>query len=83
MCKGTGRTTDWDFYLQDVYLHFANEGGRDVALSRCLLKLNTAHFIAMSDNALAAHSKSGKRAPKGKGRSSAHTSLLSSELIEL
>ena len=44
MRKGTS-TSDWNFYLKDIYIHFNNSEGKDIALSRCRLKLRTQNFF--------------------------------------
>ena len=63
MKKGSYRCTDWDFYLKDVYIHFNSPTGKDITLSRCLLKLKTKHFI--TDNE---HNSMGTKKKKSKNK---------------
>ena len=63
MKKGGYRCTDWDFYLKDVYIHFNSPTGKDITLSRCLLKLKTKHFI--TDNE---HNSMGLKKKKSKNK---------------
>ena len=44
------KCSNWEFYLRDVYIHFMSEGGTDLALPRCKLKMATSHFLAPSDS---------------------------------
>lgn len=50
LTKGTVKCSKWEFYLRDVYIHFMGEGGTDLALPRCKLKMATSHFIAPVDS---------------------------------
>jgi hypothetical protein len=41
MKKSTMRVSSWEFYLRDVYMHFHGINGKDLALPRCFLKLDS------------------------------------------
>lgn len=57
MLKGSNKTTDWEFFLKGVYMHFTGHGGKDLALPRCLVKFGTGQFIAVPDAICAANMK--------------------------
>ena len=75
MLKGSNKTTDWEFFLKDVYMHFTGQDGKDLALPRCLLKFGTGQFIVVPEAIFAANmkakelrAKSGINTQQSKGR---------------
>lgn len=53
-----------------MYIHFLGEGGTDLALPRCKLKMATSHFMASSDSL----SESGSSSVPGSNSSSSSSS---------
>ena len=59
--KGNLKCSNWEFYLRDVYIHFMEDGGKDLALPRCMLRMGTKHFVAPSDSTSATDRRSKSR----------------------